>query len=223
MARASFWVVLCTGLLCGALLLLPRYLGPPQLGQAIVGVTVVFLALLFAGAYLGSEQQELRDALALLVPLGLFLVLADTMLAQQLGTLTFPDLGAQRFGPVPVYMAGLWVAPLLVVLWLAELAHRTAAVLAGLVALVASLAVFGAAEWAAPRMLSLWHPRNVATWNGIALYVLPAEALLGVLTWLVFAQVRRSTLFGKAFGAAIVALCYAGALFASHLAFQRLA
>jgi len=220
MARASFWILLTTGLLAGALFLLPRYLGPPQLGQAIAAVVGLHLVVLYLGAWLRS-QHELLDAFAFLVPLSVFQVLPDLMLVQQLGTLVFPALGAQGFGPVPVYMAGLWVAPLLVVLWLAEVAHRASAVTAAIVALLAALAVFGAAEWAAAHVLPLWQPRRVETWQGIALYVLPAEALLGLVAWLVFTQVQHRTLFAKVFGAAVVALFYTGALFASHLAFQR--
>ncbi|MGH8482156.1 MAG: DUF6989 domain-containing protein [Nevskiaceae bacterium] len=220
MARATFWIFLTTGLLCGALVALPRFLGPPQLGQAIVAIVVLYNLVLLMGAWLRSHH-ELLSALAFLLPLSVCQVVPDALLAQHLGTLAFPDLGAPRFGPVPVYMAGLWVAPQLLVLWAAEFAHRANAVLAGLVAMVFSLAAFGAAEWAAAHVLALWHPRNVETWNGIALYVLPAEALLGLVAWLAFMQVHRRTIFMKAIGAAGVSLLYAGALFASHLAFLR--
>jgi hypothetical protein len=219
-ARASFWILLTAGLLAGALFMLPRYLGPPLLGQAIAAVVGGYLLLLYLGAWLRSHD-ELLDAFAFLVPLSLFQVLPDALLVQQLGTLTFPALGAQGFGPVPVYMAGLWVAPLLLVIWLAQLAHRASAVAAAGIALVASLAVFGAAEWAAAHVLPLWRPRNVETWQGVALYVLPAEALLGLAAWFVFTQVQHRTLFMKVFGAAIVSLFYTGALFVSHLVFQR--
>ena len=220
MGRATFWIFFTTGLLCGGLLMLPRWLGPPMLGQVIVGAVVLYVLLLFMGAWLRS-QHELLDALAFLLPLSVCQVVPDALLVQYLGTLAFPDLGAPRFGPVPVYMAGLWIAPLLVVIWAAELAHRHSALLAGLVALVVSLAAFGAAEWAAAHVLALWHPRNVDTWQGIALYVLPAEALLGLVAWLAFTQVHHRTIFMKALAAAGVSLFYAGALFASHLAFQR--
>ena len=220
MARASFWILLTFSLLAGALVMLPRYLGPPQLGQAITAAVGLYLVLLYLGAWLRSHH-ELLDAFAFLLPLSLFQVLPDLLLVQELGTLSFPALGAQGFGPVPVYMAGLWVAPLLLVIWLAEIAHRASAVTAGIVALLAALAVFGAAEWAAAHVLPLWRPRNVDTWEGIALYVLPAEALLGFVAWLAYTQVSHRTLFMKAFGAALVSLFYVGALFASHLAFRR--
>lgn len=220
MGRATFWIFLTTGLFCGGLVLLPRWLGPPQLGQAIVGAVVLYVLLLFMGAWLRG-QHELLDALAFLLPLSVCQVVPDALLVQYVGTLAFPDLGAARFGPVPAYMAGLWIAPLLIVIWAAELAHRHSALLAGLVAVVVSLGAFGAAEWAAAHVLALWHPRNVETWQGIALYVLPAEALLGLAAWLAFTQVHQRTIFMKALAAAGVALFYAGALFASHLAFQR--
>lgn len=222
MARASFWILLTAGLLCGALLMLPRYLGPPQLGQAITAVVGLYLVVLYLGAWLRSHH-ELLDAFAFLLPLSVCQVVPDLLLVTQLGTLTFPALGAQGLGPVPAYMAGLWVAPLLVVVWLAELAHRANAIAAALVALLASLAVFGAAEWAAAHVLPLWRPRGVDTWHGVALYVLPAEALLGFVAWFAYTQVRHRTLFMKAFAAALVSLLYAGALFVSHLVLERLA
>src|SRR5688572_4442607 len=152
MARATFWIFFTAGLLCGGLLLLPRYLGPPHLGQAIAAATGLYVLLLFMGAWLRS-QHELLDAVAFLLPLSVCQVLPDALLVQNLGVLAFPELGAPRFGPVPAYMAGLWIAPLLVVLWAAELAHRHSALLAGLVALAVSLAAFGAAEWAAAHVL----------------------------------------------------------------------
>jgi hypothetical protein len=220
MARATFWIFLTTGLLCGAILMLPRWLGPPQLGQAIAGAAGLYVLVLFMGAWLRSHH-ELLSAFAFVLPLSLCQVVPDALLVQVLGTLVFPDLGAPRLGPVPAYMAALWIAPLLLVLWAADLAQRTSALLAGLAALAVALAVFGAAEWAAAHLLVLWHPRNVDTWQGVALYVLPAEALLGLVTWLVFTQVQHRTIFMKAIGAAFVSLFHAGALFASHLAFQR--
>lgn len=219
MARASFWILLTTGLLAGALFALPRHFGPPLLGQTITAVVGLYLLVLYLGAWLRS-QHELLDAFAFLLPLSLFQVLPDTLLAQVLGTLTFPALGAQGVGAVPVYMAGLWVAPLLLVIWLAEMAHRASAAAAALVAVAASLAVFGAAEWAAAHILPLWQPRRVDTWQGIALYVLPAEALLGFVAWFVFTQVSHRTLFMKVFGAAMVSLVYTGALFVSHHVFR---
>jgi hypothetical protein len=219
MARASFWIIVLTTLLVGALLALPRFLGPPLLGQAIVWVVLLYHVLLLMGAWLRSHH-ELFDAWLFLAPLSLFQVLPDWVLAREFGVLVFPHLGAERIGPVPVYMAGLWVAPLLIVLWLAELVHRRSALLALPTAALVSLAVFGAAEWAA-RGQSLWLARNVATFQGVALYALAAEAALGVAAWLMFVQVQSRALPLKIAGAAVVSVFYTGAAVALLFVFRR--
>lgn len=220
MPRASFWILLTTGLLAAGLLLLPRWLGPPRLGEAITWLVILYHVLLLAGAWLRSHH-EVFDAWLFLAPLSLCQVLPDWVLAQQFGVLAFPHLGGERFGPVPAYMAGLWVAPLLVVLWLSELAHRRSALLALPVAAAAALAVFGAAEWAA-RGTSLWFARNVAMVEGVALYILAAEAALGVAAWLMFVQVQGRPLPVKVAGAAVVSVFYTGAAVASLFLFRRL-
>lgn len=218
MARASFWIVLTTGLLVAGLLLLPRWVGPPRLGQAITWLVLLYHVVLLAGAWLRSHH-EVIDAWLFLALLSLFQVVPDWVLAQQFGVLTFPQLGGERFGPVPAYMAGLWVAPLLVVLWLAELAHRRSARLALLTAPLAAVAIFGAAEWAA-RGQSLWLARNVATYEGVALYILAAEAALGLAAWLVFVQVQSRALPVKVIGAAVVSVFYTGAAVALLFVFR---
>lgn len=214
MTRASFWVLALGGLLVASLWFLPRFVGPPVLGQAILAVTFLYVVLLVMAASLGSQQHELRDAVWFVIPLSLCQILPDAMLVRTLGVLTFPDLGAPRLYSVPLYMGGLWVAPLLVVIWLAELAHARSAILAMFVAALASVVVFGAAEYFAPAF-SLWAPRNVFTWHGVAPYVLVAEAALGAAAWLMFTQVQGRAVPVKALGAAAVSAFYAGALIAS--------
>lgn len=209
MARASFWILLTTGLLVGALLLLPRLVGPPQLGEAIAWLVLLYHLLLLMGAWLRSHH-EVFDAWLFLAPLSVFLMLPGWVLAREFGVLVFPALGGDRIGPVPVYMAGLWVPPLLIVLWLAEVVHRRSAALALPVAALVAAVVFGAAEWAA-RGQSLWYARNVPMFQGVALYALVAEAALGVVAWLVFVQVQGRALPIKIVGAAVVSAFYTGA------------
>jgi len=219
MARSGFWILLTAGLLVAGLLLLPRFLGPPRLGEAIAWTVLLYHVLLLMGAWLRSHP-ELFDAWLFLAPLSLFQVLPDFVLAQQFGVLVFPDLGGERIGPVPVYMAGLWVAPLLLVLWLAERVHQRSAALALPVAALAALAVFSAAEWAA-RGQSLWLARNVAMFQGVAPYVLAAEAALGIVAWLVWVQVQGRALPIKIVGAAVVSTFYTGATVALLFASRR--
>lgn len=220
MARASFWILLTTALLAAGFALLPRFLAPPMLGHAYLWLVLLYHVVLMLGVWLRSHH-EVFDAWLFLLPLSLLLVLPDWVLARELGALVFPQLGGERLGPVPAYMAGLWAAPLLLVLWLAELVHRRSALLAVPVAVLVALAVFGAAEWAA-RGLSLWVPRSVATFQGVALYRLAADGLLGLAAWLMFTQVQGRALPIKVIGAAIVATFYLGAAIGLLVAFRRL-
>jgi len=220
MARSSFWVIVLTGLLAAGLWLLPRYMAPPLLGQVYAACVLLFCALMAMGAWFGS-QHELLAAFVFAVLLGACLLLPDVLLAQS-GVLAFPNLGATRvFGPVPAYIPGLWVPPLLVVLWLAEIVHRYSAFAATAVALLASAAVFAATEWAAQR-LGLWLPRGVDTIRGVAVYAVAAKTLLGLGAWLMFTQVHHRTVFAKAAGAAVVALFYTGAAIAANFVVQKL-
>ena len=219
MERASFWIVLTTGLLAAGFALLPRLLAPPLLGQSYVWLVLLYHVVLLLGVWLRSHHAVL-EAWLFLLPLSLLLVLPDWVLARELGTLVFPQLGGERLGPVPAYMAGLWVAPLLVVLWLAEIVHRRSAVLAVAVALLVALVVFAAVEWVA-RGQSLWVPRNVATFQGVALYRLAAEGLLGLAAWLMFTQVQGRALPVKAIGAAVVVTFYLGAAIGLLFVFRR--
>lgn len=209
MLRASFWILLTSAGLTGALLALPRFLGPPLLGEAIGWTVVAYHLVLLGGAWLRSHS-ELVGVWLFLAPLSLIQVLPDWILVEYFGVLGFPNLGGERFGPVPAYMAGLWVTPLLLTVWAAELAHRASAWLAAIVAPLAALAVFGAAEWLAPRY-GMWLPRNVATIYGVAPYILAAEAALGLMTWLAWVNVQARALPVKVLAAGAVSAAYSGA------------
>jgi hypothetical protein len=220
MLRATFWVVLLNGLLVAVLLALFRFLQPPMLGQAIAWTVMLFNIVLPIAAWLRS-QHELLDAWLFLLPLSICQVMPDWIAATLLGALTFPPLGGGYFGPVPAYFAGLWVAPLLIVLWLSEIVHRKSALLGVFTAAAVSLAVFAACEFFAPKF-GLWLPRNVQTYQGIALYVLPAEVALGLATWLMFVLVQGRAIVVKVAGADAVSTFYAGALTVSFFMIERL-
>ncbi|MDR3414944.1 MAG: hypothetical protein P4L83_02055 [Nevskia sp.] len=177
-------------------------LRPPQLGWGILGLVGLYNLLL---PLIGSRagHHEWLDLWIFLLPLSLLQVLPDWVLTQQLGILGFPDLGGPRLGPVPAYMAGMWVIPLFWVLWLSEPSLLAAALL--------SLLLFGVAEWAA-RPLHLWQPLHVAQTCGVAYYVLPAEMLLGWAAAYAFREVRGRNPVVRLWAAACVSTFYTGAL-----------
>jgi hypothetical protein len=157
-----------------------------------------------------TERTEWLAALSVLVPLSIFQVLPDWMLAKMIGSITFPDNGGLRIdGVIPLAMAGLWVLPLLVVVVIAR-----DSLLRG--ALVSTI-VFAVTEVAAPH-LGIWEPAGgVNEVLGIAVYVLPAEAALGAATVYAVGVAGDAGWGTKIAAAAAVSIFYSGALAISAL------
>ena len=103
--------------------------------------------------------------------------------------------------------------PLLWVLWLAGRSLLSAGVVA--------LLLFAAAEWAA-RPLQLWHAQHVREYFGVALYVLPAELLLGSACAYAFLHTRDSSFPIRLGAAACVTIFYTGALVLSYFLSARI-
>lgn len=185
-------------------------LDPPARGRLLVVVAGGYVV----GLLLVARAAGRRDWLAwwgLLAPLSVLQVLPDWALVEVAGTLVFPDLGAPRVGDaVPLYMAGLWVPPLFLVLLLARGSALAGALLAVL--------VFGVAELLAPA-LGLWEPLGARRLGSTALYVLPAEAMLGAAV--VVAARHARTTRDRLVAAPAVSLLYTGALFVSLLLLDR--
>ena len=146
-----------------------------------------------------------RDGLALwrfLLPLSVFMVLPDAFLAAHLGVLVFPDTGSPYLGPVPLFMAGLWVIPLFLIVRAGDRGGAAAAALAALI-------IFTAAEatlWAVP----VWYAREVAQIGHVAVYLVVPETVLGVSTWLAWRATRNSAPAAQALSAAAVMVFYLG-------------
>ena len=144
-----------------------------------------------------------------LVPVSLFQVLPDWVLADLLGTLVFPDRGGPRIDDViPVAMALMWVAPLFVAIVVAGLRPARAA--------LTSVLVFAGAELLAP-FVGLWEPSgDTVRVLGVALYVLPAEAALGWAATVAFLAARGRPAGARIAIALAVSTFYLGALVLSH-------
>lgn len=180
----------------------------PAQGWAVLGLVVAYTVSL----PLVCRAVERPDwaALALfLVPVSLFQVLPDWVLADLVGTLAFPDRGGPRIDDViPVAMALMWVPPLFVAIVLAGLRPARAALTAVL--------VFAGAELAAP-FVGLWEPIGETTRVlGIAVYVLPAEAALGWAAAAAFLVTRGRGPAVSVAAALAVSTFYLGALVLAH-------
>lgn len=180
----------------------------PAQGWAVLAVVVAYaVALPVVCRAVGRPDWA---ALALfLVPVSVFQVLPDWVLADLLGTLAFPDRGGPRVDDViPLTMATMWVAPLFVAVVLAGFRPARAALTAVL--------VFAGAELMAP-VVGLWEPIGETTRVlGVAIYVLPAEAALGWATAAAFLLARDRPPAQKVGLALAVSTFYLGALVLSH-------
>jgi hypothetical protein len=208
-------------LLCaGAIALLDA----PAKGWAVVGLVVGYNV----GLPLIARAVGREDWLALwrfLLPVSIFQVLPDWLLAAEIGTLSFPAIGGPRLDDaISLAMAGMWVPPLFVVLALArgwaargsasEPAGRTGSGAA--VAAVLALAVFLGSELMAP-LLELWKPVGDTTQvAGVAIYVLPAETALGWAAATAFALAGAAAWPRRVLAALAVSTFYTGALVLSH-------
>jgi len=165
------------------------------------------MALLWACRSTG--HRDLFALAGFLVLVSIFQVLPDWVLADLVGTLSFPDNGGLRVDDViPLAMAAMWVAPLFAAVALSGGRPAHAALLAGL--------IFLGTELLAPT-LGLWEPTGDThrLW-GVAVYVIPAEMALGWATATAFAQVRHSPLSARIGAALAVSTFYLGALVLAH-------
>lgn len=178
-------------------------------GHAIAGLVVGYHLMLLVWASARGYSEWLR-LWAFLLPLSLLQVVPDWILADFIGSLRFHDHGIPRIGAVPVYMAGMWVIPLFVIVRLAD--SLRGPFMRGLAAIVLALVVFGSAEWYA-QPLGIWQEVGVRHATlGVAWYVLPAEALLGLAAWWGYHVTRERGLATRVLVAAAISVLYTGAL-----------
>ena len=190
-------------------------------------------------------RAELRRQWAFCATLSVFMVMPDWFLAVVVKTLRFPDDGAPRIGGengVGMYMTMMWTLPLLWVLaacsGVGEGTYRGAVTVTSTgkttmstpppsfaaLALAAFLALllFGAAELLLSSgliPLTLWHCTDAVRLRpaGVALYVLPAEAVLGAATLQAYASSRRRGWVRRVVYAAAVSALYTGTLALGYL------
>ncbi len=181
-------------------LLLPS----PGKGWAVLAVAFGGCVGLVALAH-ELDRPAWSAALGVLIPISIFQLLPDWFLADALGTLRFPDTGGVRVGDViPLAMCGMWALPLFLVVLLA----RDSVARGALTAFV----LFLGTELLAPTA-GLWEPAGgVTEVAGVALYVLPAEAVLGAATVLAVRATRDRPLGERVLAAAAVSTVYTGAL-----------
>lgn len=194
----------------------------------VLGVRLTALVLAYAVAMVAftrTRRPEWWPVLRFVMALSAFQVLPDWFLSRVLGVLVFADTGGPRIDTVPAFMAGLWTVPF----FFSVMTGRLVAARSGQgssspravgVSVGVGLALFLLSEatlWALP----MWEATGVATVLHVAVYVVPAEALL---CWAVVAgaEATHDSRPARVVGvAALVALLYTGALAVSFLLLER--
>ncbi len=178
------------------------------------------IALPLVGRWRGHDSWI--AAWVFLLPLSILQVFPDWFLSAQLGVLVFPNIGAPMIGTVSAFMALMWVIPLFIVVLVAEGIRQRAGTGAGLAAAgLSALLIFALSEAFSWR-LEVWYAQGVQTWHHMALYVLPAEILLGLYTYTGFLLTRGRHIGLKLAAAASVMLLYLGALAFFYLLIETL-
>lgn len=182
-------------------------LEPPAKGWFVLALVVAFnVALPLTARAVGRDDWFAMWAL--LLPVSVFQIVPDWILADLIGTLRFPDIGGPRVDDaINLAMGGMWVAPLFLALAFTDARPGRAA--------AAAFVIFLGSEVLAPT-LKLWEPAGgPAELAGVALYVLPAEAALGWAAAVAYGAAGSS--WPRRIGlAAAVSTFYTGALVVSH-------
>ncbi|WP_354700711.1 hypothetical protein DSM112329_00997 [Paraconexibacter sp. AEG42_29] len=185
-------------------------LDAPAKGWAVLALVVAYNV----GLPLTARAVGRRDWVLLwrfLLPVSIFQIVPDWILATVVGTLDFPVIGGPRLDDaINLSMGGMWVPPLFIVL---ALARGSAPAAAGL-----AVAVFLGSELLAP-VVDLWEPTGDTTQvAGVALYVLPAEAALGWAAATAFALVGAASHGRRVLAALATSTFYTGALVVAYFA-----
>jgi hypothetical protein len=122
----------------------------------------------------------------------------------------FPEDGLFKIGTVSGYMAGLWVIPLFLIVFIGQQLQERYSRKTSYVSVAAmSLLIFGLSEqlmW----MLQSWYAQEVVMIGHIALYIIVPEIILGLSTYYFYHQIREKNFWFKIPLAFIVMILYLG-------------
>lgn len=165
-----------------------------------------------------------KDLLYYCTIASLFQIFPDWFLAEVLGTLVFPEESFFLVGKVPFYMAGMWTIPFFMLLY----ASRSLLVLFPRIpfpvhfwAGILGLLIFWISE-ETMHLIPVWYAQNVRLVGSSAIYVLPAEFLLGVYVSWSYETSKNQPIINRAILATSVFLFYTGALGFSYLLIERI-
>jgi len=154
--------------------------------------------------------------------LSIFQIWPDWFLASQLNILIFPPDGFIKIGSVSAYMAGLWVIPFFIIIYLGTIlkhkySEKTKYILTGLI----SLLIFGIAEqtmW----LLGSWHAINVTLIGYAAIYIIIPEIILGLTCFYAYEWSLERSILSKIIVAFLTMIIYLGNAATFYFLFEKI-
>lgn len=203
-------------LAAAAVLAVPTALSPGWRMAVVVAAYVVAVVTVAV-----RRRPGWRPVLELVVPLSGLLLVPALVLSGELGALTAATDGFPDLGQVSWYMGGLWVLPLFLVVFTAEAVEvRQGRTLGYATAVGLSAVLFVALEAALPSV-PVWQPGDVATIGRVALFVLPADVLLGVAAYAAHVNLVDRARWLRVPVAALLMLLYLGAAVSGWYLLER--
>lgn len=145
----------------------------------------------------------------------------DWVLSEELNVLVFPEDGLFKIGTVSGYMAGLWVIPLFLIVFIGQrLQERYSKRIGYLSVVLMSLLIFGLSEqlmW----MLQSWYAQNVVMIGHIALYIIIPEIILGLSSHYFYEMLKERNHWYKLPAAFIVMVLYLGSAIFFYFLIER--
>ena len=185
--------------LCIAVLMIP--LGISLGVRLFVLVFIYNLAVPGIGTLLGHEDWV--DLQLFLLPLGFFILIAESLFCNQLGILQYPEDGFLKIGSVSAYMALMWVIPLFIIVFIGQQVKIHYSQMTSLTAVAAlSLLIFGVSEqimWVLP--VGVWNVKRI--W-----YFLLPEMFLSISTYACYGVVQYKSILTKMSLAFVTMLFY---------------
>ncbi|WCL49042.1 DUF6989 domain-containing protein [Leptospira sp. GIMC2001] len=202
-------------ILCGLVLFAPNDVPTGFRMFFLVVVFIISTPLLIK--YANIYSWRFLFGFSLLV--SIFQVLPDWFLSQVLGVLIFPDDGFPKIGTVSAYMAGLWTIPLFISVVSAQYVHEKLGGNLHIITGFIALAIFWISE-ETMHMIPVWIAKDVELIGSAAIYVLPAEFMLGVFFSYILQQAKFAKFTSRVVLAFSVSIFYTGALSFFYLMIQ---
>jgi hypothetical protein len=149
--------------------------------------------------------------------LSILQIFPDWFLSSQLDVLVFPNTGGPFIGTVPLFMAGMWTIPLLLIVYIGR---RVPPPYANWAVIAVSAILFLGSE-ATLWVLPVWYAQHVTQIFHVAIYLIAPEILLGLYTFYAAEWVREKSL-GYRLGAAFtVMITYLGNVSLFYLIIEK--